>query len=85
MITVKSYFKCLLYFLFKTKEFRKIMTKKKDTILMKKCSNALVYRYTFTDKIKNNNKRPRGLDPLLGHLVVKRIPVMYKHSSTNSP
>ncbi len=31
------------------------------------------------------NKRPRGLDALLGHLLVKRIPVMYKFSSTKFP
>ncbi len=30
-------------------------------------------------------KRPRGLDVLLGYLLVKRIPVLYKRSSTNSP
>ncbi len=28
------------------------------------------------------NKRPRGLDALLGHLLVKGIPVMYELSST---
>ncbi len=31
---------------------------------------------------KNNNKRPRGLDALLCKLLVKRIPVMFKLSST---
>ncbi len=30
-------------------------------------------------------KRPRGLDALLGHLLVKRIPVTYQLSSTKSP
>ncbi len=29
-----------------------------------------------------NNKKPMGLDVLLGHLLVKRIPVMYQLSST---
>ena len=33
----------------------------------------------------NFNKRPRGLDALLGHLIVKRIPVMNKLSSTKLP
>ncbi len=31
------------------------------------------------------NKRPRGLDDLLGHLLVKRIPVTYQLSSTKIP
>ncbi len=31
------------------------------------------------------NKRPRGLDALLGHLLVKRIPVTYQLSSTKIP
>ena len=35
--------------------------------------------------IKYTNKRPRGLDALLGHLLVKRIPAMYKLSSTKMP
>ena len=30
----------------------------------------------------NENKRPRGLDVLLGHLLVKRMPVRFKLSST---
>ncbi len=33
----------------------------------------------------NNNKRPRGLDALLGHLLIKRIPVMFQLSSTKIP
>ncbi len=33
----------------------------------------------------NINKRPRGLDALLGHFLVKRIPVTYQLSSTNIP
>ncbi len=36
-------------------------------------------------KIENfeiRNKRPRGLDALLGHLLVKIIPVTYQLSST---
>ena len=36
-------------------------------------------------KKNNNNKRPRGLDTLLGHLLVKRIPAMYKLSRTKIP
>ncbi len=32
-----------------------------------------------------NNKRPRGLDALLGHLLVERIPVMFQLSSTKIP
>ncbi len=32
-----------------------------------------------------NNKRPRGLDALLGHLLVKIIPVMFQLSSTKIP
>ncbi len=35
--------------------------------------------------IQYYNKRPRGLAALLGHLIVKRIPVMYKLSSTKIP
>ena len=37
--------------------------------------------------VKNNkfNKRPRGLCALLGHLLVKRIPVTYQLSSTKIP
>ncbi len=31
------------------------------------------------------NKRPRGLDALLGHLLVKRIPVTFQLSSTKIP
>ncbi len=31
------------------------------------------------------NKRPRGLDALLGHLLVKRIQVMFRLSSTKIP
>ena len=31
------------------------------------------------------NKRPRGLDTLLGHLLVKRIPVTFQLSSTKIP
>ena len=31
------------------------------------------------------NKRPRGLDALLGHLLVKKIPEMYKLSTTKIP
>ncbi len=31
------------------------------------------------------DKRPRGLDTLFGHLLIKRIPVMYKLSSTKDP
>ncbi len=31
------------------------------------------------------NKTPRGLDALPDHLLVKRIPVMYKLSSTKIP
>ncbi len=31
------------------------------------------------------NKRPRGLDTLLGHMLVKRVPIMYKLSSTKIP
>ena len=34
---------------------------------------------------ENHNKRPRGLDDLLGHLLVKRTPVMYKFSNTKIP
>ncbi len=34
-----------------------------------------IYRY----------KRSRGLDALLGYFLVKRIPVMYKLSSTKIP
>ncbi len=34
---------------------------------------------------KTCNKRPRGLDALLGHLLVKRIPVLFQHSSTKIP
>ena len=37
------------------------------------------------EKNKTKNKRPRGLDALLGHLLVKRIPVTYKLSSTKIP
>ncbi len=33
----------------------------------------------------NYNKRPRGLDGLLGLLLVKRIPAMHKLSSTKIP
>ena len=33
----------------------------------------------------NENKRPRGLDALLGHLLYKRIPVRCKLSSTKIP
>ena len=32
--------------------------------------------------MKVTNKRPRGLDALLDHLLVKRMPVMLKLSST---
>ncbi len=34
---------------------------------------------------KKKNKRPRGLDVLLGHLLVKIIPVTYQLSSTKIP
>ncbi len=36
-------------------------------------------------KIGNANKRPRGLDTLLGHLLVKIIPVTYQLSNTKIP
>ncbi len=34
---------------------------------------------------KNRNKNRRGLYALLGHMLVKRIPVTYKLSSTKIP
>ncbi len=34
---------------------------------------------------KVKNKRPRGLDALLGHLLVKTTPVTYQPSSTKIP
>ncbi len=37
------------------------------------------------DRVCFSNKRPRGLDPLLGHLLIKRIPVMFQLSSTKIP
>ncbi len=40
-----------------------------------------VYSYVVRCN-ENENKRPRGLDDLLGHLLVKRMPEMYKLSST---
>ncbi len=52
------------------------------------------YKYCRTKVvcIENNmrqhsykKKRPRGLGALLGHLLVKRIPVMYKLGSTKIP
>ncbi len=33
----------------------------------------------------NDSQEAQGLDVLLGHLLVKRIPVMYKLSSTKIP
>ncbi len=38
-----------------------------------------------TDLTKMINKRPRGLDDLLGHLLIKRKPVMFQLSSTKVP
>ncbi len=35
--------------------------------------------------LESCNKRPRGLDALLGHLLVKRIPVMFQLSSAKIP
>ncbi len=34
---------------------------------------------------ENIYKRPRGLDALLGHLLVKRIPVTFQLTSTKIP
>ncbi len=31
------------------------------------------------------NKRPNGINALLGHLLIKRIPVMYKLGNTRIP
>ena len=41
--------------------------------------------HVFGDLPKNCNKRPRGLDHLLGHLLVKIIPVTYQLSGTKIP
>ena len=59
------------------------------------CKNIQIIRHStvhpsilhLSDKnrLPKLNKRPRGLDTLLGHLLVKRIPVMYKLSTTKIP
>ncbi len=36
-------------------------------------------------KLRNQNQRPRGLDALLGHLLVKRIPVTFQLNNTKIP
>ncbi len=42
-------------------------------------------RISVKDYASNKDKRPRGLDILVGYLPVKLIPVMYKLSSTKIP
>ncbi len=43
------------------------------------------HRVVKLKQLGSDIKKPRGPDDLLGHLLVKRIPVIYKLSSTKLP
>ncbi len=49
------------------------------------CSQRVPYVNEHEKSCIKINKRPRGLDALLGHLLVKIIPVTYQLSSTKIP